>query len=444
TAWINVTLSSDSQMILTKYDATTGSELREWLFYIAASETLILQMYDEDTGAVRGQQSLDPLTVGWHFVACTYSGVGGTNAQDGVTLYVDNAEVASADISSLTYVSMVNTNTNVLIGALVSAGPAGVAKHWQDKINNIAIFSKELSADEIASLISTGSINSYEIVTPYLTADLPALKFEQSADVMFITHPSYEPRKLSRLGDASWTIEEADLRTGPFRDQNDDTAKTITASATTGSVTLTAAGHSPFVAGTTAGHLPSGSVNTSKSLTGALFKLVQAVSGTDQSIGETLDSTTVNAVTSTLTVPKSVTWDWTTNGTWGTSGPSTLVLERSYDSGTTYETVATVTSLANNNIVTSGTENVDDALYRTRVLDGTGTGNASIQFSIRDTSHIGIVEITAVASPQSATATVLTTLASTDPTHRFSEGSFSNRRGWPIDVAIASEERLTF
>jgi hypothetical protein len=37
-----------------------------------------------------------------------------------------------------------------------------------------------------------------EIVTPYAAADVALLKFEQSADVLFITHPNYPPATLSR------------------------------------------------------------------------------------------------------------------------------------------------------------------------------------------------------------------------------------------------------
>lgn len=46
----------------------------------------------------------------------------------------------------------------------------------------------------------------YEIVTPYVTADLPTLKFVQSADVMTIAHPSYASRNLSRTGHTAWTL----------------------------------------------------------------------------------------------------------------------------------------------------------------------------------------------------------------------------------------------
>ena len=46
----------------------------------------------------------------------------------------------------------------------------------------------------------------YTVATPYLTADLPRLKYVQSADTMTLTHPSHAPRNLTRTGHASWTL----------------------------------------------------------------------------------------------------------------------------------------------------------------------------------------------------------------------------------------------
>ncbi len=46
----------------------------------------------------------------------------------------------------------------------------------------------------------------YTLATPYVTADLPRLKYVQSADTMTLTHPSYAPRNLTRTGHASWTL----------------------------------------------------------------------------------------------------------------------------------------------------------------------------------------------------------------------------------------------
>jgi hypothetical protein len=46
----------------------------------------------------------------------------------------------------------------------------------------------------------------YEIVTPYLEAELFELKFVQSADTMFIVHPNHAPRALTRTAHTSWTL----------------------------------------------------------------------------------------------------------------------------------------------------------------------------------------------------------------------------------------------
>ncbi len=72
----------------------------------------------------------------------------------------------------------------------------------------------------------------YEISTPYLTAELFDIKFAQSADVMYLTHPNHQTRKLSRTGHTSWTLAAVEFTNGPYLDAN-ITATTITASAHT-------------------------------------------------------------------------------------------------------------------------------------------------------------------------------------------------------------------
>ena len=60
----------------------------------------------------------------------------------------------------------------------------------------------------------------YEVVSPYLEADLFQLKFRQSADVLYITHPSYAARKLSRTGHTAWTLTAIDFSDGPYLPAN--------------------------------------------------------------------------------------------------------------------------------------------------------------------------------------------------------------------------------
>jgi len=56
----------------------------------------------------------------------------------------------------------------------------------------------------------------YEIESPYETADLPQLKFAQKADIMYIDHPSYAPRKISRYDHDNWTLLPYTRTSDPF------------------------------------------------------------------------------------------------------------------------------------------------------------------------------------------------------------------------------------
>ena len=62
--------------------------------------------------------------------------------------------------------------------------------------------------------------SAFEISTPYLTAELFDIKFAQSADVMYITHPSHPVKKLSRTGHTSWTLVSCSFTKGPMQDAN--------------------------------------------------------------------------------------------------------------------------------------------------------------------------------------------------------------------------------
>eukprot|EP00918_Siedleckia_nematoides_P027721 GHVU01059678.1.p1 GENE.GHVU01059678.1~~GHVU01059678.1.p1 ORF type:complete len:765 (+),score=100.02 GHVU01059678.1:453-2747(+) len=78
-----------------------------------------------------------------------------------------------------------------------------------------------------------------EVTTTYATADLFQLKYAQSADVLYIAHPSYKPRKLERSSDTSWSISDIVFEDGPYLNTN-ATETTLTLGGTTGSVSVTA------------------------------------------------------------------------------------------------------------------------------------------------------------------------------------------------------------
>lgn len=87
----------------------------------------------------------------------------------------------------------------------------------------------------------------YEIPTPYAIADLTAsdgtmnFDYQQSGDVMWIAHGSYQERKLFHLGDTRWVLLSNQTTDGPFIGVSLSETRTVYASAATGSgVTLTA------------------------------------------------------------------------------------------------------------------------------------------------------------------------------------------------------------
>ncbi|PWR24983.1 hypothetical protein [Zavarzinia aquatilis] len=85
-----------------------------------------------------------------------------------------------------------------------------------------------------------------ELVTPWtlpLSTDGDGacrLRHVQSRDVMYWACAGVPQQKLSRLGATNWTLERLKTRNGPFKDLNDDKAVTVYASAASGSITLTA------------------------------------------------------------------------------------------------------------------------------------------------------------------------------------------------------------
>ena len=81
----------------------------------------------------------------------------------------------------------------------------------------------------------------YQITTPYAVADIPDIKFAQSADTLHLVHASYAPRKLTRASHTSWTLTTITFLDGPYMDEN-TTTTTLTPSAFApgAGVTLTA------------------------------------------------------------------------------------------------------------------------------------------------------------------------------------------------------------
>lgn len=249
-----------------------------------------------------------------------------------------------------------------------------------------------------------------EVATPYANvSDLRELQFAQSADVLYIAHNAYAPRKLQRFGDTNWQLDIIEFVDGPYRVEN-DTDITITPSAASGNITLTASddlfdsGH----VGSLWRLKHSGIVKSASIAAEDNFTAAVKVEGSGDE----------RAITVRLT------------GTWS----ATVTLQRSYDGGTTWVDFRTFQSNTDQQIKDGLSQTVH---YRLGVKTGdysSGTVAATLFYDGGETW--GYCQITDVHSATSADATVKESFAEATATTGWREGSWSDYRGWPACVAL--------
>jgi hypothetical protein len=176
-----------------------------------------------------------------------------------IRFYKDNGQIVESDVT-ITGITQANP-------AVVTASSHGYSNGDHVWINNVVGMTEvngrrytvankttntfELSGVDSSSYTAYSSNGDgqkvYEIATPYTEAQVFDLRFAQSADVMYIVHPSHEPEKLSRTAHTTWTLADVDFgATGPYLDASTSsttltpassavgTGVNVTASATTG------------------------------------------------------------------------------------------------------------------------------------------------------------------------------------------------------------------
>lgn len=277
---------------------------------------------------------------------------------------------------------------------------------------NIRFFSRRIPVVWVNSceLESSGVV---QITTPWTSADLNNIRYDQSADVVFVACSGYQQRRIERRATRSWSVALYVTEDGPFRLENVSTT-TLTASALTGNITVTA------------------STSLFKSThVGALFSL--------SSVGQFVQAniTAQNTFTSAIRVigvGTSRAFTIVISGAF----TATVTLQRSLDSDTgPWSDVGGSTWTAP--ITTSFNDALDNqiAYYRIGVKTGDYTsGTVGVQLSIGSGSIRGIVRITGFTSATSVEAEVLSDLGSTAATDVWQEGEWSDFRGWPTAVAL--------
>ncbi len=316
-----------------------------------------------------------------------------------------------------------------------------------------------------------------EVYTPYSADALTGSPFEtdiwvvypcQINDVVYLVHPDFAPYKLTRIADDNWTIEKVNFLTPALLDEN-VTNTTIASLSTTGVTQLNATApawatatyysldnsvlqggliyvcQSPHVSSVFATDLTGGLWKQTDIFNplheGSVWQLSYLRSAAYLEVDGVAATGFSNATSSTIKCVGS--YEIHTYGVWS----SDIAVQRSYDNGRTWATIATLTSRSDNNANITGTT-VLPALFRfditnSAALISPGATNPRVVFTATDAFIRGLVVITEYLNAYHVIGQVVTELESTNPTTYWSEAAWSDFRGFPRCVT-AYQQRLIY
>lgn len=88
--------------------------------------------------------------------------------------------------------------------------------------------------------IVTDGVDPIELDSPYTAAEAKELQYVQDGNVMYLAHPNYSPRKLTRFATDDWELAEVDFSPPPTKEYGDTGSTNLTLGATSGNgVTVT-------------------------------------------------------------------------------------------------------------------------------------------------------------------------------------------------------------
>jgi len=278
--------------------------------------------------------------------------------------------------------------------------------------------------NEYASFFFDGALldgDGAPIATPYQTADLQQLQFKQLGDVMWIVHPSYAPRKLSRTTATTFSLDTITFELGPFGLRND--------ALNDDDVTMTYTG-TETVGGT--GNLVASSATFESGHVGALFQLTYPMATDDSKI-----STSGASASGEINIKGN--FSFNTHGTW----TGTVELQRK-EVGSEWEVFRTFISANDRNIQYTGTESSYNTVYKIVPIAGMSAG-FSADITANYSTTTGIVRVDSFSSSTSIGCTVLAYLgdeASTQAILRWAEGSWSDVKGYPVSIAFLADRAI--
>jgi len=283
----------------------------------------------------------------------------------------------------------------------------------------------------------------YEIASPYQESELFEIKYAQSADVMWLTHPNHKPRKLSRTAHTNWTLTEVDFIDGPYEPSSGEEQATL------GNDLVI---NGPF---NTDDYWTKG---TGWSITGGkavgvpgsesdIYQSISVTQDEDYEVVVTLSDRTDGTITpkvgGTEGLSRNKNGPYTERITCG-AGAATIAFEKSSDFNGKIDDVSVkkVTYNNENNLKPSGVTGSVTIEADLNIFKATDEGRL-LRWQADDTNWYWF-EITTYANPKNVTATVKgNDLPNTNKSSPFRLGTWCEELGYPSCVAFY-EERLGF
>lgn len=152
---------------------------------------------------------------------------------------------------------------------------------------------------DYGQILSGSPAAAVEIATPYLEADLAALRFTQSADTLYVLHSGYATAKLVRSSHVDWTLSSINFAP-PATDEDGytPTGIALTLGATSGTGVAVTAGASIFLAADVGRQIRLG-INAAAGL--ATITAVGSATGATVDVVNAFPSTSIAAGSWTLT-----------------------------------------------------------------------------------------------------------------------------------------------
>lgn len=285
-------------------------------------------------------------------------------------------------------------------------------------------FQSDLDIDRIVASCQVASSGTMELDIPYAAADLPFVRWDQSADVLFLACAGYQQRRIERRSTDSWSIALYAPESGPFYSSRTAKVK-LKVAATNGNTTLTS--DLPFFKST---HV------------GALFRVF------NESVRQTYQLGAAEAFTEPFRVTginggdySDRDWTWTLSGTWS----GTLRWYRSFDGADTgYKRFrkakgGVIEDITVNEGPTANGDIDDNAIiwYKFGFEGGAYTsGTATIAINYDGSGGYGTCRVLSINSSTEAVVEVLDRFNTTEFSDNWQEGIWSDLRGWPSAVAF--------